>query len=172
METDFWIVLAGCLIFALAFIAIFFKFQVSTGHSIFLGIGAILFSLPFIANFEWSKDGVKIETRSAAQAITEPLEKIRDQQGLLSDTMKDVNTLLERTVERVNELQKALANNNNIEIDPWNTPPIIQGNEFYKLKENLVTADKLNSETGDDIEALKNLLINEFNSMNDVTKGH
>lgn len=103
-----WLFIAiGLFLGVLALFMIFRKFEVSSGHAIVLGVAVGLGCLPYVANFEWTKDGFKFTTKSQGSELAAQLESLTRQEAEIRQNIKDMGEALKAATERVAALERA-----------------------------------------------------------------
>lgn len=102
-----WVfILAGLVLGVLAIFMIFKQFNVSSGHAIVLGVAVGVACLPYVANFEWTKDGFKFTTKLGSE-LTAQLEALTRGNTEIRESLKNVSEALKTATERVAALEKA-----------------------------------------------------------------
>jgi hypothetical protein len=106
-----WVFIAiGIVLAVLAVIMIFKKFDVSSGHAIVLGVAVAVASLPYVANFEWNKDGFKFTTKAQGSQLADQLASLTQQQLDVRENLKNVGEALKAATERMAVIEAAVEN--------------------------------------------------------------
>lgn len=97
-----WIFLLAALVLAGA--ALYFivnKFEVTSGHAIVLAVALGTAALPYVASFEWTKDGFKFTTKGESLELAKQIEdltrndtQLRQQLNVLTNALENANRRL------------------------------------------------------------------------------
>lgn len=119
-NSAFFLIAGAVLAFA-ALLLIFFRYEVSTGHAVLLGLAAALISLPFVASFEWGKDGFKLVTKEVGEKLSDEIAKIREEQQKALANIQSLTEAASANAARIGALENA-ARNPGIEFSPVPDP--------------------------------------------------
>jgi hypothetical protein len=152
---------AGVLLGVGVLIMIFKGVEVSTGHSVIMGLAAALFCLPFVANFEWTKDGFKLTTKEVALELTGQVKQLAQEQVLLNENMKALNSVLEETSTQIAAIQEVLKSDKSrpgAEL----LKPTADPDKFLDLKEKFDRAMQNNNASADRLETLQKTIAKDW----------
>lgn len=113
--------IAGAILAFAALLLIFFRFEVSTGHAVLLGLAAALISLPFVASFEWGKDGFKLVTKEVGEKLSDEIAKLREEQQKALANIQSLTEAAAANTARITALEVA-AENPNADLRPLPDP--------------------------------------------------
>lgn len=100
---------AAAVLGVVTLILIFKKVEVSSGHAIMMGAALALAALPYVAKFEWSKDGVKYEARMQAMQVAKAVEDVAQAQAKQNETVKQLTADLQIAAQNIQAFRTTAA---------------------------------------------------------------
>ncbi len=82
-------------------VLIFKKVEVSSGHAIMMGAALALAALPYVAKFEWSKDGVKYEARALVLPVAQAVKEVAETQKQQNETVRKLTSDLQIAAQNI-----------------------------------------------------------------------
>lgn len=98
---------AGLVLGFLGLKLIWKRFDVSSGQVLILAIALALAALPYIANFEWSKDGFKFTTRGESLDLAKQVEELTRSDTQSRQQVLRLTETLESATKRIAALERA-----------------------------------------------------------------
>lgn len=158
------VVIAGLLLGGGVLTMISKGVEVSTGHSVIMGLAAVLFCLPFVANFEWTKDGFKLTTKEVALELTDQVRQLAQEQVSLNESMKTLSSALEQASTQITAIQEVLKS------DPSKPganllKPAVDPDKFLDLREKFDRAVQTNNASAERLETLQKTINKDWDGL-------
>jgi hypothetical protein len=109
-QADWVFIAGGFALAALALVMIFKKFDVTSGHAIVLAVALGVACLPYVANFEWTKDGFKFTTKTETSQLATEVANLTKQDTATREQLSKIGEALQAATERLVALEASNSN--------------------------------------------------------------
>jgi hypothetical protein len=104
-QADWVFIVGGFALAALALVMIFKKFDVTSGHAIVLAVALGVACLPYVANFEWTKEGFKFTTKTETSQLATEVANLTKQDTATREQLSEIGEALQAATERLVALE-------------------------------------------------------------------
>jgi hypothetical protein len=104
-QADWVFIVGGFALAALALVMIFKKFDVTSGHAIVLAVALGVACLPYVANFEWTKEGFKFTTKTETSQLATEVANLTKQDTATREQLSKIGEALQAATERLVALE-------------------------------------------------------------------
>lgn len=144
---------AGVILALIALGLVLWRFEVSSGHALILAVALALAALPYIANFEWGKDGFKFTTRGESLELAKQVAELTKSDTQSREQVLKLTEALENATKRLAALERTTGASPGPSISSGIDPSV-----FSTLKEQTTSAIEQNNLRLNQIDSIQKSL--------------